>query len=195
MTSDLWIKSDRQTFGLLNEFCCHDFRTAEGAQRGWGGPVDHQGALVFVFRWRIPGLGKKLEFSLPFHLSCFPYQHWVLPNFCPIWFIKPSWMNGFSCSVVSLCDPMDHSLPGPSVHGILQARTLEWIAIPFSRGSSQPRDRTWVSCIAGRFFTDWNTRTSTLNKALLQRNLLAEGLNLSHLHVLNTSVLEKETLI
>ena len=40
-----------------------------------------------------------------------------------------------------------------SVHGILQARTLEWVAIPFSRGSSQPRDRTWVSCIAGRLFT------------------------------------------
>ena len=42
---------------------------------------------------------------------------------------------------------------GSSVHGILQARTLEWVAIPFSRGSSQPRDRTWVSCIAGGLFT------------------------------------------
>ena len=42
---------------------------------------------------------------------------------------------------------------GSSVHGILQARTMEWVAIPFSRGSSQPRDRTWVSCIAGRLFT------------------------------------------
>ena len=47
---------------------------------------------------------------------------------------------------------MDCSLPGPSVHEILQARILEWITIPFSRGSSQPRDRTQVSCIAGRFF-------------------------------------------
>ena len=47
--------------------------------------------------------------------------------------------------VVSLCDPMDCSPPGFSVHGILQARTLEWVAIPFSRGSSQPRDRNWVS--------------------------------------------------
>ena len=43
-------------------------------------------------------------------------------------------------------------------HGILQARVLEWVAIPFSRGSSQPRDWTWVSCIAGRFFTSWATR-------------------------------------
>ena len=40
-----------------------------------------------------------------------------------------------------------------TVHGILQARVLEWVAIPFSRGSSQPRNRTWVSCITGRFFT------------------------------------------
>ena len=48
---------------------------------------------------------------------------------------------------------MDSSPPGFSVHGILQARILEWLAIPFSRGSSQPRDGTLVSCIAGRFFT------------------------------------------
>ena len=45
-----------------------------------------------------------------------------------------------------------------SVHGILQARILDWVAIPFSRGSSWPRDRTHVSCIAGRFFTIWATR-------------------------------------
>ena len=49
--------------------------------------------------------------------------------------------------------PWHCSLPGLSVHGVLQARILEWIAIPFSRGSSQPRDRTQVSCIAGRVFT------------------------------------------
>ena len=53
----------------------------------------------------------------------------------------------------TLCDPMDCNPPGSSVHGILQARILEWVAIPFSRGSSRPGDRTWVSCIAGRFFT------------------------------------------
>ena len=52
-------------------------------------------------------------------------------------------------SCLTLHDTMDCSLPGSSVHGILQARILEWIAIPFSRGSSQPR----VFCIAGRFFT------------------------------------------
>ena len=57
-----------------------------------------------------------------------------------------------------LCDPMDCSLPGSSVHGILQARILEWVAITFSRGSSQSRDQTWVCCIAGRFFTVWVTK-------------------------------------
>ena len=56
-------------------------------------------------------------------------------------------------SCLTLCDPMDYSPPGSSVHGILQARLLEWVAIPFSKGSSQPRDQTWVTCIAGRFFT------------------------------------------
>ena len=52
------------------------------------------------------------------------------------------------------CDPMDCSPPGSSVHGILQARTLEWVAIPFSRGSFQPRKRTLVSCTAGRWCRD-----------------------------------------
>ena len=47
-----------------------------------------------------------------------------------------------------LCDPMDYIF-----HGILQARRLQWVAYPSSRGSSQPRDQTQVSCIAGRFFT------------------------------------------
>ena len=54
---------------------------------------------------------------------------------------------------LTLCDPMDCSPPGSSVHGILQARILEWVAIPFSRGSSGPRDRTQVSYITGRFST------------------------------------------
>ena len=59
-------------------------------------------------------------------------------------------------SCPTLCNPMDYSPPGSSVHGILQARILEWVAIPFSRGSSPPRDRTqclMFSTLAGRFFT------------------------------------------
>ena len=61
-------------------------------------------------------------------------------------------------STPTLCDPMDCSLPGSSVLGILQARILEWVAISFSRGSSLPRDWTWVSHIGGRHFNLWATR-------------------------------------
>ena len=68
-----------------------------------------------------------------------------------LWYVLVCLLSLFSC--VRLCDPMDFSQPDFSVHGILQARILEWVAFPFSRGSSQPRDRTKVSRIAGRFFT------------------------------------------
>ena len=56
-------------------------------------------------------------------------------------------------SCPALCDPVDYT-----VHGILQARILEWVAFPFAKESSQPRDWTQVSGIAGRFFTSWATR-------------------------------------
>ena len=61
-------------------------------------------------------------------------------------------------SCLTLCSPMDGSPPGSSVYGILQARILERVTIPFSRGSSWSRDGTWVSSIAGGFFTVWATR-------------------------------------
>ena len=61
-------------------------------------------------------------------------------------------------SCPTLCDSMDCSLPGSSTNGIFQARVLERVAISFSRGSSRPRDLTWVSCIIGRCFTIWATR-------------------------------------
>ena len=61
-------------------------------------------------------------------------------------------------SCLTLCDSMDSSLPGSSVHGILQARIREWVAMPSSRGSSHPRDQTQVAHIAGGFFTVWATR-------------------------------------
>ena len=60
-------------------------------------------------------------------------------------------------SCLTLYDPMDCSLPGSSVHGVLQARILEWVVIPFSRGSSHPRNQSQVSCTAGGFFTSWAT--------------------------------------
>ena len=76
-------------------------------------------------------------------------------------------------SCPTLRDPMDCSLPGSSVHGIFQARVLEWIAISISKGSSQPRDRTWVSHIVDRRFTvsgqclRWQSLPGT-NTALVQ---------------------------
>ena len=57
----------------------------------------------------------------------------------------------------TLCNPMDHSVPGSSVHGILQARILEWVIMPSCKGSFWPGDGTHVSCVAGRFFTHWAT--------------------------------------
>ena len=66
-------------------------------------------------------------------------------------------------SCPTLCDPVDCSPSGSSDHGILQATILEWVAISFSRGSSQPRDRTRVSHIGGRRFNLWATREALEN--------------------------------
>ena len=120
--------------------------------------------------WAAPK-GKPSEWVFPEGRTVsFPWEQSSLSY----WFSKkPSWShtieiwNWANKGVVkvlvaqpcpTLFDPIDCSPPGSSVHGILQARILEWVAIPFSRGSSWPRDRTWVSRIAGRFFTIWATR-------------------------------------
>ena len=67
----------------------------------------------------------------------------------------------------TLCDPMDCSLPGSAIHEIFQAIVLEWAAISFSRGSSQPRDRTWVSRIVDRRFTKQNKITYSRKNSYL----------------------------
>ena len=94
-------------------------------------------------------------------LWCLPLEFWgsILPT--------KGWCICILCVLVSqacppLYNPADCSPPGSSVHGILQARRLEWVAIPFSRGSSPPRGRTQVSCIAGRFFTVWAPREAPI---------------------------------
>ena len=74
-------------------------------------------------------------------------------------------------SCLPLCNPMDCSLPGSSIHGIFQARILEWFAISFSRGSSQPGDRTQVSLLAGRYFTIWATRKTMSFRTLEDMSL------------------------
>ena len=83
-----------------------------------------------------------------------PLNHWGSPNtLCKV---KVKVLVIQSC--LTLCDPMDCSPPGSSVHGIFQARVLEWLPTSFSRESSRPWDQTQVSCTAGRFFTNWANR-------------------------------------
>ena len=78
----------------------------------------------------------------------------------------------------TLCDPMDSSMPAFPVQGSLQARILEWVAIPSSRGSSQVKDWTQVSLIAGGFFTIWATREAQVGSlSLLQEIFLTQELN------------------
>ena len=74
-------------------------------------------------------------------------------------------------SSLTLYNPMNCSLPGSSVLGISQSRILEWVAISFSRGSSQPKDQTLVSCTVGRFFTIGATRVRGSYKSKLQAQL------------------------
>ena len=81
-------------------------------------------------------------------------------NFQPVW---SEVKGGQLCP--TLCDPMDYT-----VHGILQARILEWGAVPFSKGSSQPRDRTQVSHIAGGFFSSWATREAQIPSVIQTAN-------------------------
>ena len=69
-----------------------------------------------------------------------------------------------SASCLTLCDPMDCSLTDSSVLGISQARILDWVAISFYRGRSQPRDWTWISCTAERFFTFWAIREAPIQR-------------------------------
>ena len=79
--------------------------------------------------------------------------------------VSPREGGAHACLAAQSCptlrNPRDCSPPGSSVHGIFQARTLKWVAIPFSKGSLQPRDQTQVSCIAGRYFTTWATREAS----------------------------------
>ena len=83
-------------------------------------------------------------------------------------------------SCLNLCDSMDCSLPGSSLHGILQARVLEWVAISFSKGSSRPRDWTRVSRIPGRRFNLWATREAHEEFSSVQFSLSLQPHGLHH---------------
>ena len=108
-------------------------------------------------------------------LSCFAV---VVTWFLHLYFLSHSSLNSLTVKVLcspftskevkvlvtqlclTLCNSLNCSLPGSSVHGILQARILEWVAMPFSKGSSWPRNQTAVSLIAGRFFAIWAIKGS-----------------------------------
>ena len=98
--------------------------------------------FFFFLSERMNAWVSRVDFSNEEYFSCHILRLWVhakLFQSCP-----------------TLCDPMDCTPPGSSVHGMLQVRILEWVAMPSSRGSSGPRDRTCISfnsCIAGRFFS------------------------------------------
>ena len=94
--------------------------------------------------------GRFLSTELPGKSLCSFFNSWNLT--CEV-----------AQSYPTLCDPMDCSLPGSTIHGIFQARILEWVAISFSRRSSQPKDWTRVSSIVGRRFTIWATRETLLS--------------------------------
>ena len=82
------------------------------------------------------------------------------------------------------CNRMEHSPPGSSVHGILQARILEWVVVPSSRGSSQPRSCTCISCIASWFFTQWATwEAHTYNQIIPCSDCLYICSNTVHIYV------------
>ena len=112
---------------------------------GWEDPLEKgMDAHSSILTWRIPWTKK------PGRLQSMESQR-----------VRHNWVTKHSTAVPvqgALCDPMDCGPPGSSVHGILQARILGWVVIPFPRGSSWPRDWTQVSCIAGRFFTAWAIR-------------------------------------
>ena len=128
--------------------------------------------LLFLKIWWVEyytdGPIKSVHFVLNMRLGWGPWS-WGLMHwnnlYYTIWHVRASWTICSLCVCVlatqscpTLWDPMDCNPPGFSVHGILQACILEWIAMPSSRGASQPRDQTQISCIAGRLFSIWTTR-------------------------------------
>ena len=99
---------------------------------------------LFLYKIVLPVLEEALQFGHEVFLGVWLGSHEISRSVVVV----------FSLSRVQLfCNPMDYSLPRSSVHGLLQARILDWDALRFSRGSSRPRNRTQVSCLSGEFFT------------------------------------------
>ena len=123
-------------------------------------------SLVCLKNWVVDLLTVEFwEFFI--HSGCQSVAYLFIP--CTVSFVEQKFLIQWKVTVLvaqscpTLCDPIDCSPPGSSVHGIFQARILEWVAISFSRGSSWPRDWTWVSHISGRFFYCLSHRGSPFN--------------------------------
>ena len=120
----------------------------------------------FMYQWLLEEVTQRTwlpvdPWAWPGHAFCLPSKHWKLPlgtSFEIVmwcwdhldgirdWIPLSTWVCAQSCP--TLCDPMDCSPPGSSVHGLFQARILGWLVICSFRGSSQPRARTHISCIS-----------------------------------------------
>ena len=111
-------------------------------------PSQKQDKQRYVHHFLLPTLSRT-----PIYIHTHTHTHTHTYTHVYIWYMKVL----VTQLCLTLCYPMDYSLPGSSVHGFLQARILEWVAIPLSR-SSLPRDQTQVSHVADRLFTVWATR-------------------------------------
>ena len=118
--------------------------------------IDRKGRVTLLFSARTLSRpysqGRTVARKVTHLRTVFMYHLYILIFHCiTIFFVWAYFKQSESITKLCLtrCDPM-----GYTVHGILQARILEWVAFPFSRGSSQPRDQTQVSCIAGGFLTN-----------------------------------------
>ena len=156
--------------------CPRDF---PGKNTGVGCHFLLQGIFLTLGRNLHPLHGQ--EDSLPLSLQGSPKLALggIIISFCITLFLlftqhqlwsDSSFSHSFLLISFNLCDPMDCNPPGSSVHGILQARILEWVAIPFSRSSFWPRDRTWVSYIISRFFTIWAIRRVHASSKIVLNN-------------------------
>ena len=143
----IWISLSRQGRSLGSAFNCKEEVSSSIFSRGW---------RMLGRKWR---QGKqtttvKMQWS-PWLKN--EVKSWVMVLTREIMLKWPSVCVLVTQSYTPLCDPVDCSQPGASVHGIFQGRILEWVAISSSRNPSS-RDQTWVSCIEGRLFTTWATR-------------------------------------
>ena len=147
--------------------------------------VQHEFQLCQFGQWKmesqsIVGLLQFLEFWRVSHICCSSVLPlWLSAHGICLWQWKWKVKVLAAQSCLTLCDPMGCGLPGSSVHGILQARILEWVAIPFSRGTSQPRTQTLVSCIASGFFTAWDTKEAPVefSKMMGKKALYVKDIN------------------